>query len=261
VANPAPFPGTKRFPNGTSRPGPNLYTNTLIAADARTGKVLWYYQAVPHDFRDHDLQLPPVLATFNVNGAPTDVVVVSGKMGTVYVVDRARGRLIWKRDVGRHNKWGDPAQKFPLNAKVTMYPGIYGGVETPMAVSDGVIYAPVNNTCARITNRVQLESCDATKGTGELVALDGATGRQLWKRDFPSNVYGGATVVNGLVVTSTYNRRVYALNRTTGQVVWQQQTSAGINATPAVTQNEIFLGAGSVATKAQRALLYAWRLP
>ena len=59
VGNPAPFPGTKEYPNGSSRPGPNLYTNSLVALDGRTGKLLWYRQAVPHDLRDYDLAISP----------------------------------------------------------------------------------------------------------------------------------------------------------------------------------------------------------
>ena len=46
VANPAPLYGTKKFPNGSSRPGPDLYTNSIVALDGKTGKRLWFRQAV-----------------------------------------------------------------------------------------------------------------------------------------------------------------------------------------------------------------------
>ncbi len=55
VANPAPFPGTKEYPNGTSRPGPNLYTDSTVALDVETGKLRWYHQVHPHDNFDRDL--------------------------------------------------------------------------------------------------------------------------------------------------------------------------------------------------------------
>ena len=102
VANPGVFPGTPDFPNGASRPGPNLYTNSLVVLDGKTGKLKWHYQAIRHDIRDWDLHLGPILTTFTINGTPTDVVVLSGKMGTVYVVNRTTHKLIWKRDVGKH---------------------------------------------------------------------------------------------------------------------------------------------------------------
>jgi glucose dehydrogenase len=54
VANPAPFPGTPEWPNGSSRPGPNLYTNSLVALDLATGELAWYHQVVPHDLFDRD---------------------------------------------------------------------------------------------------------------------------------------------------------------------------------------------------------------
>ena len=55
IANPAPFPGTEGFPNGTSRPGPNLYTNSVVALDVHTGELQWYHQAIEHDLFDRDL--------------------------------------------------------------------------------------------------------------------------------------------------------------------------------------------------------------
>ena len=54
VANPAPFVGTPQYPNGSSRPGANLYTDSMVALSARTGKTLWYHQAGPHDLYDRD---------------------------------------------------------------------------------------------------------------------------------------------------------------------------------------------------------------
>jgi glucose dehydrogenase len=55
IANPAPFPGVPGFPNGTSRPGPNLYTESLVTLDVATGALDWFQQAIPHDIFDHDL--------------------------------------------------------------------------------------------------------------------------------------------------------------------------------------------------------------
>src|SRR3954454_7442401 len=81
VANPAPLYGTKKFPNGSSRPGANLYTNSVVALDGQTGKRLWFRQALPHDIRDYDLMIPAILTTVPVQGVPTDAVLVAGKMG------------------------------------------------------------------------------------------------------------------------------------------------------------------------------------
>jgi glucose dehydrogenase len=61
VGNPGPFLGTNRYPWGSSRPGPDLFTDSLVKLDARTGKLQWYYQLTPHDIFDWDLQDPPIL--------------------------------------------------------------------------------------------------------------------------------------------------------------------------------------------------------
>ena len=81
VANPAPLYGTPKFPNGSSRPGPDLYTNSLVALDGQTGKLLWFRQAVAHDVRDYDLMIPAIITTASVQGTPTEIVLVAGKMG------------------------------------------------------------------------------------------------------------------------------------------------------------------------------------
>ncbi|MFM7062039.1 MAG: PQQ-binding-like beta-propeller repeat protein, partial [Actinomycetes bacterium] len=60
TGNPAPFPGDEQYPNGSSRPGPNLYTNCVLAVRLRDGKLLWHYQASPHDLFDHDLMLTAI---------------------------------------------------------------------------------------------------------------------------------------------------------------------------------------------------------
>ncbi|MCH7788621.1 MAG: PQQ-binding-like beta-propeller repeat protein, partial [Acidobacteria bacterium] len=91
VANPAPFPGTPEFPNGSSRPGPNLYTNSAVALDLSTGGLRWYQQVISHDLFDRDL-VHTMLVTL---GDGSDVVVATGKGGTVVGIDPDGGDLLW----------------------------------------------------------------------------------------------------------------------------------------------------------------------
>jgi alcohol dehydrogenase (cytochrome c) len=76
IANPAPLFGTKSYPLGSSRPGPDLYTDSVVKLSP-AGKLLWYYQLTPHDLYDWDLQNPPVLTTANGRS----VVIDGGKAG------------------------------------------------------------------------------------------------------------------------------------------------------------------------------------
>lgn len=264
VANPGPLVGTEEFPNGSSRPGRNLYTNSLVALNAKTGRLKWFYQAVPHDIRDYDLQLPPILATFKVKGKPRDVVVDAGKMGTVYVVDRKTGKLIWKRNVGKHNEWGDPSRPFPTDPTkfpITMYPGQAGGVETPMAVSGRKIYIPVSDLCGLVLSPEGLTSCPFETGTGSILALDGATGKRIWKQPLPTLPDGAVTVVDNVLMAPGVNGQLYALSPKTGKILSSPQASAGVNAPPAVSGRSVYIGAGMATEPGQQAALTAWRLP
>jgi quinoprotein glucose dehydrogenase len=90
-----PF-GTARYDFfGGDRPGNNLYANSLVALDARTGKRLWHHQLVHHDLWDYDLPQAPKLLTIRQNGRARDVVAQATKHGFVFVFDRKSGEPIW----------------------------------------------------------------------------------------------------------------------------------------------------------------------
>jgi quinoprotein glucose dehydrogenase len=80
---------------GGDRKGDNLFAESVVALDARTGKRVWHYQVVHHGLWDYDLPAPPVLATIRWQGRPRDVVVVPSKTAWVYVLDRATGKPVW----------------------------------------------------------------------------------------------------------------------------------------------------------------------
>jgi len=82
----APWPCTPELPWGSSRPGPNLYTNSVVKLNPDDGKIIWYRQVLPHDVYDWDLQLPPILT----KDGDRDLVLAAGKLGYVVAVD-ARG--------------------------------------------------------------------------------------------------------------------------------------------------------------------------
>ena len=82
-----------------STPSRLLYTDSVVNLDVATGKLRWYYQAVPDDFKDFDMQASPISAS--INGVPA--VIDAGKMGYVYAMDARTGTLIWKTPVGEHN--------------------------------------------------------------------------------------------------------------------------------------------------------------
>ena len=80
---------------GANRVGDNLYANSLIALDARTGERLWHFQAMHHDIWDYDLPMAPKLLSVEHNGEKIDAVALAGKQGFLFVFDRVSGEPIF----------------------------------------------------------------------------------------------------------------------------------------------------------------------
>jgi glucose dehydrogenase len=80
---------------GGHRPGDNLYGNSLVALDVKTGKKKWHFQMVHHDIWDYDTPMAPNLLDVTVNGKPRKVVAQTTKQGWVYTFDRMTGEPIW----------------------------------------------------------------------------------------------------------------------------------------------------------------------
>ena len=239
IGNPAPYPGTADFPSGSSRPGPNLYTDSELAISAK-GKLDWYDQVRQHDLFDLDFQLSPILTSAKIDGTDRQLVIGGGKLGYAVAFDRKTGDIVWQTAIGRHQN--DFLDKVP-DAGVTVYPGTLGGMETPMAYKDGLLYiayldVPTTYSPSAITG------ADLTHGEGGLAAVDVTTGKVIWDSHQTSLVLGGATVTNDLVWTSTYDGTILALDAKTGATVWSQQAPAGINAWPAVAGDTILIPAG-----------------
>jgi quinoprotein glucose dehydrogenase len=86
-------PGNSNF--GGDRPGDNLYANSLVCVEAKTGKLVWYHQLVHHDLWDYDLAAAPVLGDINVNGKRIKAVMQTVKNGFMFVFDRVSGEPAW----------------------------------------------------------------------------------------------------------------------------------------------------------------------
>ena len=253
--NPSPVPGIKGWPNGSSRPGPNLYTNSLIALDHRTGKLVWYNQVKPHDLFNLDFQISPILGTVKIDGSDHGIVIGSGKLGVVYGFDAETGKTLWSTPIGLHQN--DNLSELPVDQSTTwVAPGAWGGVEAPMAYADGTVYvltanlpSPYNATAfdADTPEQALNRSEGGTllkNGNAELYALDAATGEILWQYKFNSVAFAGVTVVNDLLFTATLDGTVYALSRQDGTVVWQWQAPGGTNSWPAVVGDTILWAFG-----------------
>jgi alcohol dehydrogenase (cytochrome c) len=248
IGNPAPFPGTKEYPAGSSRPGPNLYTDSIMAINGSSGEIVWYNQVKPHDLFDLDFQIPPILATIPENGTGSperEVVFGAGKLGRVYAFDRIDGTVLWSTLVGIHNG-NEDLMTIPENGVIQVIPGFFGGVETPMAYGDGILCVPVVNFASNFTaTGVDPSSYDFSTGTGELVALDASSGKILWDKEYPSMNLGGATIARDVVLTATSDGTIYAYLLGTGEELIRLSAPSGINGWPAVGKDSIIWPAGA----------------
>ena len=108
-------------PSGQHRPGNNLFAESLVCLDARTGERVWHYQLVHHGLWDYDPPTQPILMDVRVNGRPIKAVVQLTKQAFAFAFDRVTGQPIWpieERPVPRGDvpgEWYSPTQPFPTN--------------------------------------------------------------------------------------------------------------------------------------------------
>jgi outer membrane protein assembly factor BamB len=249
VANPGPWGGTPKYPNGGWFRGRTLYTDSLVVLDGATGKVVWYDQVIAHDVRDYDFHVSPILASVGPDRRP--MVIGAGKAGRVIAWDRETHERIWERPVGRHlNDVG------PLPRKKTLVcPGLFGGVLSPMAFAADTVFVPVLDLCMKqsaITSASVLQR-PASQGTGMLYALDAATGDVKWAHRVRSPYFGCATVANGVVFAPAFDGTIRGFATATGKVLWQARLNAGVNSCPAVVDDLLLVGAGAPRSGGRRA--------
>ena len=272
IANPGPIGQSgwpKGYPWGTSRPGPNLYTDSVVKLSPQ-GKLLWYYQLTPHDLYDWDLQNSPLLTT--ANGQP--VVIDGGKAGILIELNAQTGKLIWKLPVGVHSGPQDaglltenatPTSSITLPAEFTLEPGVFGGIESQLASNGSTVFAAVNNLGLPMTVKGAAESSSAfsasiAKATGEMVAVSQGTGKIIWDDKLPSTPYGAATLTNDVVFTTTYSGYLYAFNAATGAILLKTPLSSGSDAPVAVDGDYVLVGAGVQVPTNDRQLIIAYKL-
>ena len=232
-------------------PEAQLYTNSDVNLDAATGALRWYYQAVPNDFKDFDLQTSPIAAS--VGGRP--VVVASGKMGFVYEMDARTGRLLWKAPVGEHNGHDNDSRELldhtgAPRLPFVILPGSLGGVLANLAVAGGTVYVETLDLELIYTKDGQLtgSATARTKEAGEIEALSLATGRVEWDTKVKALPLGDMTVVNDLVVTTLYQGQLVALDRSTGKIVARVTLPTSTNAGLAVAGDTVIVPAGGPQT-------------
>ena len=229
--------------SGDSRPGDNLYTVSLVALDANTGKLKWFYQQVPHDIWGYDVASPPVIFHTLHEGKVIPAVGQAGKTGWFYIHNRDTGELLLKSEpfVPQKNMFAEATEEGTI-----IYPGILGGsnwspvsmnIDLHLAYISG-IHAPIKYTLNEKNignNIIKYTSSEPTQDDqwGVLSALNLSTGKIIWQQKTDQPMLGGTLATKGnLVFFGEGNGRFNASDAKTGEILWTTSIDAGVNAPP-----------------------------
>ena len=233
--------------SGVNRHGDNLYTDSIVALDVKSGALKWYYQEVKHDVWDYDAVSPVVLFDVVENGTTIPAAGEAGKVGWFFIVDRRTGRLIRKSDpyvLMSKNMFATPTQ-----AGVEMLPGANGGAEwSPAAWSPKTHFAYVlamdqlmnfaTHSVKDAPGQLRLGSAFTNVKSGGLqdgrfVAIDTNSGKIAWTVQTGQPLIGGALATAGnLVFMGEGDGDFDAFDATTGKKLWSYRLGAGVNAPP-----------------------------
>jgi alcohol dehydrogenase (cytochrome c) len=255
VGNPGPW-------LATTRPGDNLYTDSVIALDPETGSLKWYYQYTPNDTWDYDGTNETVLTDINYKGKAYKAVVSASRNGWFYAIDRTNGKLIYAQKFATATSVAGPDAKGKIKTDPKYRPGIDKEVFTcpsflggknwwPISVSPQTHYAyvPTLHTCmtikgTEVSYRAGLpflgESFLVKRDPafpdhwGEVQAIDVNTGKQVWR--FPSELpwnSGMLSTAGGLVFSGSADGYLHAFDAKTGKVLWKSpKATSGIIGVP-----------------------------
>jgi quinoprotein glucose dehydrogenase len=125
---------------GGHRPGKNLFSDSLVALDLKTGKRKWHYQFIEHDIWDWDLPCAPIIADVTIDGRLRKIIAQPTKQGWLYVFDRVTGEPIWPFDVRKVEASDVPMEKSNPTQKFVVKPPAYE--RQGVAIDDLIDYTP-----------------------------------------------------------------------------------------------------------------------
>ena len=236
--------GNPGIPFDLARPGDNLYSNSIVALETKTGKLRWYMQTVPHG-GDYDLISQTMLFDTTAGGQTVSAVGDGGKDGFYYAVDRASGKLLYASPplVPAANTY-----RYPTTAGTLHEPGEPGGVSvSPQSydASTGIAYIaeinrPTTYTAVDIPayqgrpplSYANLATVPPDQAYGLLTAIDLKNGGKIvWQTKTKEALVGGVlATAGGLVFAGEANGHFDAFDAKTGAMLWSFQTGANVGA-------------------------------
>ncbi len=227
-----PYPDT----DGDARGGDNLYTDSDLALDVRTGKLLWYFQYTPHDLHDWDANQPIVLADAPFRGKPRKLLLHANRNGFFYVLDRTTGKFLQGTPLVKKLTW---ASGIGPDGRPQLLPGnepTPAGVETCPAVRGATNwYSTAYNPTTHLYYVMAVEDCTLYRK-----AHDGGYGRVNHPDEPPQKVLRAIEVDSGkfaweLPMVGNPERNYAGVLSTAGGLIFFGETGGGFAAADAGT--------------------------
>ncbi|HEV2446306.1 MAG TPA: PQQ-dependent dehydrogenase, methanol/ethanol family [Candidatus Sulfopaludibacter sp.] len=256
--------------NPELRKGDNLYSDSVVALDADTGKLKWYFQFSPHDGFDYDSVQIPVLADLTWKGKPRKAILWGNRNGFFYVLDRTTGEFLsgtpfvkqtWAVGLDERGRPIRANDRMPSAAGTLTYPGVQGGTNwyapsfspatglfylTAWEDYPGVYYAwdqdyeagkwySAGSVRAELPSiiRQEIRTIGPEAGYGAIRALDPATGRRVWEYKMNDVSDSGLlTTAGGLLFSGNREGHFFALDAKDGKLLWDRYLGGQVASSP-----------------------------
>jgi alcohol dehydrogenase (cytochrome c) len=244
-------------------PGAHLYTNSTLAIDPDSGRIVWSFQHLPGDNWNLDHAFERVLIDVESGGEPRRMVLTIGKTAVVWALDRKTGKYLWHRETVHQNVISaiDPTTgQVTLNRDVVptrlgqdlfVCPSLYGGKiwqASAYSPNTKALFVPLANMCNeyKVVEQPPTPGEDYGRGrfaarhapnnggmVGRVEAIDVASGKPRWKHERRAIISGGLLATGGgLVIGGDGGRRAFALDADTGAVLWELPLNSAIGGFP-----------------------------
>jgi alcohol dehydrogenase (cytochrome c) len=243
--------------NGDSRAGDNLYTCSLVALEAETGKLRWYFQFTPHDEHDWDATEIPVLINVTVSGQQRKVVAMANRNGFYYLLDRETGKFLlgtpyakqtWAKGLDDSGRPVVLPNSTPTLQGTLVYPSLQGATNWFSPSYDpqtNLFYVAVREMASYyLKGEAEYKpggffagggerALDGDEAWGAVRALNPNTGKLVWEFRLKSPPWAGVlSTAGGLVFGGSNEGNFYALDAHTGQALWDFQTGSSLESNP-----------------------------
>ena len=248
--------------NGDERKGDNLYSDSILALDPKSGKLKWYFQATPHDIHDWDTTEPLTFIDRDWQGSPRKLLVQANRNGFFYVFDRETGKLLLGKPFIKNINWAKeldakgrpillPLTPGPTPNSTRVCPSVFGATNwfaTSYDPATGYYMVQTFDECSVYSSRPteEWEAGRNYSGGGQRVtpdpkpreilrALDITTGNEVWEMPETgiAGSFGGALGFGtGVVFVSGDGGTFIAADSSNGKELWQFQTNAQFKASP-----------------------------